>query len=126
MPKPSGYSGLLQRPKPCLPKVVALLSDDWPARCRCAKLCAREMREHGGDDPPERPLQCLHTVQVGLQKRLQFRGEVDDAAFVVLRLAGVEADRSGVKVYLMPFKRQHLALHPPSVRVRERDRQLKI
>lgn len=45
-----------------------------------------------------------------------------DPALVVLRAAGVQAERTHLEIELPPLESQHFRLHPPAVRVRERDR----
>src|SRR5882724_2479207 len=48
------------------------------------------------------------------------------ASLVVLRRAGLQAQRAGLEVELAPLEREDFALHAPAARVRDRDGRLEV
>ena len=68
------------------------------------------------DDPPELPLEGRHLLDLGHDEYLEVGRQVDHPAFLVLRLARVEANGPRLKVHLPERERPHLALHPPPER----------
>lgn len=64
----------------------------------------------------ELALQPPHTLHLGAEERLELRGEVHDAPLVVLRRAGVQAQRAGLAVELATLEREDLALRSPTCR----------
>ena len=57
-----------------------------------------EVREEMRDDPPELPLERPHLLDLGRDERLEVGRQVDQPAFLVLRLARVEANGAALQV----------------------------
>src|SRR5207244_4213383 len=68
----------------------------------------------------------LHAFELRRQEARELRGQVNDAAVVVLRGAGVQAQRAGLEVDVAALKRQDLALRAPAEGVLDRGRDLEI
>ena len=111
-----GAAGALARRRPRAPDVPP-----WPS-----DLIAVERGEERWNDTAETALERPHALDLRAQQRLELRGQIDNAAFVVLRGAGVQPERTGLEVELSALEGKDRARRPPSEGVGERDRRLEV
>ena len=129
-----GHAQVDQVPDRCPPEVVAEAPGDpgLPARrqprlpivAAAPPQAARttQVWKEVGDDPPGLPFDGADPLDLRREERFQLRSEVDEPPLVILRPAGIQPDRSGVKIELPTLEREDLALGPPPERLGDRRR----
>src|SRR5262249_25519745 len=84
------------------------------------------MREQPRHDQLLAPLEISHSLELLAQERVELRGQIDQPPVVVLCHAGIEPQGPGLEIEMPALEREHLALHAPPERVRDRDCDLQI
>jgi hypothetical protein len=95
---------------PCAARLIAGRGPRLPeiAAAFAAALTSGEEREEIRDDSVGSLLECFNALELRRQENPEVRRQVNNAPLIILRRAGVQAQRPSLEVELPPLERQNL------------------